>query len=60
MDFTANWHWPQWTWVTFVVIQLFASAILHDKDRTGEYNAFVNSVSIGVSVFILICGGFFK
>ena len=58
MDFTANWGWPQWTWLILMLLSLIMSAGEHSKPRE-NHNAFLAFIRFGLMLFILIAGGFF-
>ena len=57
-DFTSNWDWPQWVWVVLMFLSLLLAAGEHGKPH-GPYNFPMSFLSVCVSVFILIAGGFF-
>lgn len=59
MDVTTNWGWPQWTLLGLMLLSLIINCTSHGKPRE-PYNGFVSLIGFGLSMFILICGGFFK
>lgn len=59
MDITTNWGWPQWTLLVLMLFSLIINCTSHGKPRE-PYNGFAGLISFGLSMFILICGGFFK
>lgn len=70
MDFTAHWHWPQWTFVSILLIGLIMSAAQHGDDKVYsagpgkgnpvKYNGFIALIKFAVIIAILVCGGFFS
>jgi predicted exporter len=58
MDFTAAWHWPQWTLLVLLVLALLGHAVKHGQPRD-NHNAFLAFIDFGLTMFILIAGGFF-
>ena len=68
-DFTQHWHWPQWVWLAIVLGQTIYKCGKHGKqmlqasgDEVGQperYNGFTAFLSLGISLAILTCGGFF-
>jgi hypothetical protein len=59
MDVNA-WGWPQWLWVTQVVIGLMIVSHLHGKPRTGEYNIALTLKVEAILLTALWQGGFFS
>lgn len=59
MDFTANWGWPQWAVVVLTALSLLIVSSMHGKPRE-PWNAFTSLVGSGITLFILIAGGFFR
>ena len=57
-DFTAHWHWPQWTYLILLLLSLLIHGRKHGEPRD-PYNGFEAMIAFGVCLFILICGGFF-
>lgn len=68
-DFTATWHWPQWTVLALLFIKFGLNSMRHGEERierTGErkgmperYNGFTALSSFVIWTAVLICGGFF-
>lgn len=59
-DFTANWHWPQWTFLIWMLIGLMANSIKHGEPYDLKRNAFVSFIKFVVVSAILVCGGFYR
>lgn len=57
---TGLWSWPQWAIVAVFVFDLIIYATLSGKPKTGTYNFALKLADIGLLLFILISGGFFK
>lgn len=70
MDFTANWLWPQWVMASMLFLGFAITSAQHGKQRlqaAGDekgkperYNGFVALGRVGLWVFILVAGGFFR
>jgi hypothetical protein len=57
-DFTAAWHWPQWTFLILMTLQLIGHAVKHGQSRE-PHNFPAGLIGYAITIFILICGGFF-
>ena len=51
---------PQIILLSLVALNLLATAYLHGKPRTGNFNIFGALVNAGILIWILVAGGFFK
>jgi len=58
MDITLHWHWPQWTYLTLILLSLASHCRKHGQPRD-PYNAFDALIAFMITIFILTCGGFF-
>ena len=56
---TASWLWPQWTMLSLMLLTLVGVASLHGKPRP-DFNGFVGFFNFGLSMWLLIEGGFFS
>lgn len=52
-------RWPQIVWLSIAVIALLIASNEHGKPKTGEHNFFAAAIGIGISAWLLWCGGFF-
>lgn len=57
-DFTQAWDWPQWTMVAFMVFGLIFVATNHGEIVRRSFPHYL--ISVGLNLFVLICGGFFQ
>lgn len=54
----GNWHWPQWFMLTWYILMLFGSGLMHDKPKTGKHNGVTALLVIIGMVAVLHIGGF--
>lgn len=55
----ANWGWPQWVLLGLEVLTLAGYISLHGTPRK-NYSIGIGIANFSVSMFLLICGGFFS
>lgn len=57
---TSNWGWPQWLYLSLMLVGLIVHAYMNGKPRVGKYEFGPHLVAVLISIFILTKGGFFK
>jgi hypothetical protein len=51
---------PQIILIVLLAINLLINAYLHGRPRTGTHNLFVSLLNAGITLWVLIAGGFFS
>jgi hypothetical protein len=55
----SQWGWPQWTYASVFVLNIFFATMLDGQPKSGNHSAGVTLVASVVAGFILVSGGFF-
>lgn len=55
----SAWEWPQWVFAGLLFLQLVMHVIHHGKERE-KYNGHTAIIDVGLSVWLLWMGGFWK
>lgn len=58
MDLHIVMGWPQWTYVALIGFNICVTAIKHGKPQ-GDYDVRAALAGAALTVFLLVCGGFF-
>lgn len=56
----GNWSWPQWAMIILWIAAFLLEAFNHNQPKRGKRNVFTGMIGVGISMFIIISGGFFK
>lgn len=57
----AHWSWPQWIWLSLLMIKAGSAAVMDGKPHKDPFYRFKPAIVMsGISLFLLWAGGFFR
>jgi hypothetical protein len=51
---------PQLIWIALALVNLILIGYKHGKEKTGKHNAYVDLITMFLSIWLLFAGGFFE